>query len=54
MCQSGCPSGAKASTDLTHWPDALRHGARLVTGARVREIVLDRRGRARGAVYVRP
>ncbi len=52
MCQSGCPSGAKASTDLTHWPDALRHGARLVTGARVREIVLDRRGRARGAVYV--
>ena len=51
-CQSGLPSGAKASTDLTHWPDALRHGARLVTGARVREIVLDGRGRARGAVYV--
>ncbi len=52
MCVSGCPSGAKASTDLTHWPDALRHGARLVTGARVREIVLDSRGRARGAIYV--
>jgi len=51
-CQSGCPSGAKASTDITHWPDAIAHGARLVTGARVREIVLDARGRARGAVYV--
>ena len=50
-CQSGCPQGAKASTDITHWPDALRHGARLETGARVREIVLDARGRARGAVY---
>ncbi len=52
MCQSGCPSGAKASTDLTHWPDALRREARLVTGARVREIALDGRGRARGAHYV--
>jgi choline dehydrogenase-like flavoprotein len=51
-CQSGCPQGAKASTDITHWPDALSHGARLVTGARVREILLDPRGRARGAVYV--
>ena len=50
-CQSGCPQGAKASTDITHWPDALRHGARLETGARVRELVLDARGRARGAVY---
>ena len=39
--RAGCPEGAKASTDITHWPDALRHGARLVTGARVREIVLD-------------
>ncbi len=51
-CQTGCPEGAKASTDLTHWPDALAHGARLVTGARVREIVLDGGGLAKGAVYV--
>jgi choline dehydrogenase-like flavoprotein len=51
-CQSGCPTGAKASVDVTHWPDALAHGARLVTGARVRELVLDGRGRARGAVYL--
>jgi len=51
-CMTGCPHGAKASTDLTHWPDALHHGATLVTGARVREITVDRRGRATGALYV--
>ena len=22
-CQSGCNEGAKASTDLTHWPKAI-------------------------------
>ena len=37
-CQSGCNEGAKASTDLTHWPKAIALGARLVTGARVRRI----------------
>jgi choline dehydrogenase-like flavoprotein len=51
-CVTGCPTGAKASTDLTHWPVAVGHGARLVTGARVREIVLDAKGRGRGAVYL--
>jgi choline dehydrogenase-like flavoprotein len=51
-CGWGCNEGAKASADLTHWPRAEALGARLVTGARVREIVLDRRGLARGAVYV--
>ncbi len=52
VCMTGCREGAKASTDITHWPDALRHGARLVTGARVREITTDARGRASGATYV--
>jgi choline dehydrogenase-like flavoprotein len=51
-CMAGCPRGAKASTDLTHWRDAIAAGARLVTGARVREITLDSRGRAEGVVYV--
>ncbi|MGD9734399.1 MAG: GMC oxidoreductase [Solirubrobacterales bacterium] len=51
-CMSGCPRRAKATTDLTHWPDAIAAGAELVTGARVTEILLDRRGRAAGAVYV--
>ncbi len=51
-CMTGCPHGAKATTDLTHWPDAQSHGAMLVTGARVREITVDSRGRASGALYV--
>ena len=51
-CGTGCPEGAKASTDRTHWPAALRDGARLVTRARTREILLDERGRAVGVVYV--
>lgn len=41
-CMQGCGEGAKASPDLTHWPVAIEHGARLVTGATVRRLV--RRG----------
>ena len=51
-CLTGCPQGAKASTDLTHWPQALAAGAVLVTGARVKEIRVDGKGLATGAVYV--
>jgi choline dehydrogenase-like flavoprotein len=51
-CMSGCPRGAKASTDITHWRDAIADGVLLVTGARVREVTLDARGRANGASYV--
>jgi choline dehydrogenase-like flavoprotein len=38
--------------DITHWPAALQAGAKLVTGARVREITVDQKGLASGAVYV--
>ena len=51
-CQSGCNEGAKASTDLTHWPKAIASGARLVTGARVRKIETNERGLATGAIWV--
>lgn len=51
-CQSGCNEGAKASTDLTHWPKAIALGARLVTGARVRRIETNDRGLATGATWV--
>jgi choline dehydrogenase-like flavoprotein len=51
-CMFGCPEGAKGSTDLTLWPDALRGGAKLITGARVREITTNGRGLATGAVWV--
>jgi len=50
-CMFGCPIGAKASTDRTYWPKALEKGAVLRTRSRVREISVDARGRARGAVY---
>lgn len=52
VCMFGCPEGAKGSMDLALWPQALGHGARLVTGARVRELLVDERGLARGARYV--
>lgn len=51
-CLTGCPDRAKASVDHTHWPTALEHGARLITGARVREILVNDRGLATGAVYI--
>jgi choline dehydrogenase-like flavoprotein len=51
-CMQGCGEGAKASSDLTHWPQAIAHGARLLTGARVRRLVTDRRGLVRGAEWV--
>lgn len=53
-CMQGCPEGAKASTDVTHWPAAVRHGARLVTGARVSRILMSKQGLATGAEFVRP
>jgi choline dehydrogenase-like flavoprotein len=51
VCRLGCVAGAKGSPDVTHVPDAIRHGARFVTGARVSEITLDEHGLANGAVY---
>ncbi len=50
-CMQGCNEGAKAPTDLTHWPAAIAHGARLVTGARVSRIETDAAGLATGAVW---
>ena len=50
-CDLGCPTGARASADVTFWPRALKHGADLRTGCRVREITVDDKGRARGALY---
>ena len=51
-CMWGCPEGAKSSTDTTMWPQALAHGAKLITGARVREITTNGKGLATGAIYV--
>jgi choline dehydrogenase-like flavoprotein len=50
-CITGCAQGAKASTDLTYWPDALRRGVRLETRCRVREITVGSDGMADGVSY---
>ena len=51
VCRTGCVAGAKGSADVTLLPDALQHGARIETGARVAQITLDAQGLANGAVY---
>ncbi len=51
-CMFGCPIGAKASTDVTYWRKAIRKGAIVKPWSRVKEITVDRRGRARGVVYL--
>ena len=51
-CMTGCPEGAKSTVNITYWPHAIKAGARLITGARVREITVNERGLATGAVYI--
>ncbi|WP_394828559.1 GMC family oxidoreductase [Pendulispora albinea] len=51
-CLWGCADGAKGSADRTHWPRAVELGVRLITGARVRQIAVDARGLADGAVWI--
>jgi choline dehydrogenase-like flavoprotein len=50
-CTSGCAQGAKASTDITYWPAAIRAGVELRTRCRVREITTNEHGMASGALY---
>ena len=50
-CLSGCAQGAKASTDITYWPPAIRQGVKLETHCRVREVTVDANGMADGVVY---
>lgn len=50
-CGSGCAQGAKASTDVTYWPHAMRSGVKLKTWCRVKEITTDGNGTATGATY---
>ncbi|MDH3686395.1 MAG: GMC family oxidoreductase [Myxococcales bacterium] len=50
-CIMGCAQGAKASTDVTYWPKAVREGIELRTRCRVREITVDENGLADGVIY---
>jgi len=51
-CMWGCVENAKGSVDRTHWPANVRNGVRLVTGARVRQITVNERGLASGAIWI--
>ncbi len=46
-CFTGCRSRAKQSADLTWIPDAMRHGARVLTSVQIQEL-LHERGRVVG------
>ncbi len=48
-CNFGCPSGAKMSVDVSYLPNALHHGARVISDALVERVVIDG-GRATGVV----
>jgi choline dehydrogenase-like flavoprotein len=50
-CTPACAQGAKASTDITYWPAALRARVELRTRCRVREITTNEHGMATGVVY---
>ncbi len=52
-CEWGCPQGAKASFDLIYMPQAMQHGATVITGARVSRVITDDDGRrATGVEYI--
>ena len=50
-CIAGCAQGAKASTDITYWPKAIRARVELRTRCRVREITSNDEGMATGVIY---
>ena len=50
-CSSGCAQGAKSSTDITYWPQAIRSGVELRTRCRVREVTVNADGMADGVIY---
>lgn len=50
-CIFGCPIGAKASTDRTYWPLSIDKGAEIRTWSRVKEITVNQKGDANGALY---
>lgn len=52
FCVQGCKVGAKASTLITHVPDAITHGAEIRAHCMAARIILRRDGRADGVVYI--
>jgi choline dehydrogenase-like flavoprotein len=54
FCIQGCKVGAKASTLVTHVPDALRSGAEIRDNCMVARINLGDEGRVTGVTYFDP
>jgi len=50
-CYSGCNEGAKGSPDLTHWQPLVKEGVRMIDGARVRRLIVDKQGLVAGAEW---
>ena len=42
MCDFGCPTDAKRSTNVSYVPLALERGAQLITGLRVEKVLTER------------
>jgi choline dehydrogenase-like flavoprotein len=53
FCLQGCKVNAKASTLITHVPDALAHGAEIRDRCMVTRVEVNRNGRASGVLYRR-
>lgn len=51
FCIQGCKVGAKASTLVTHVPDALKHGAEIRDSCMVARVSMGADGRTDGIVY---
>jgi choline dehydrogenase-like flavoprotein len=51
QCGSGCAQGAKASTDVTYWPEAMRERVEVRTRCRVSRIETNENNRATGVYY---
>lgn len=51
FCIQGCKVGAKASTLITHVPDAIDHGAEIRPNCMVHRVLLDGDRRASGVMY---
>lgn len=54
FCIQGCKVGAKASTLVTHVPDALQHGAEIRDHCMVARVNLGPDGRVTGVTYFDP
>jgi choline dehydrogenase-like flavoprotein len=53
FCLQGCKVNSKASTLITHVPDALAHGAEIRANSMVTQVTLDGTGKATGVTYWR-